>query len=62
MADDADRTGERMQLIESCAVDAIRRAAADIPEGIAGDCIKCEEYSGRLVNSFCARCRDLYGI
>ena len=45
--------------IESAAREAaIRRAAAEIPVGVPGDCDFCGEWSGRLVDGICAPCRD----
>lgn len=58
MPDEIDLAQEREHLATQ---DAIRRAAKDIPPGKAGDCELCGEWSGRLVNGTCARCRDKYG-
>ena len=40
----------------------IAEAAAKIPPGEPGDCDLCGEWSGRLVNGACARCRDKYKL
>ena len=32
--------------------------AKDVPKGVAGECIECEEESTRLINGECARCRE----
>lgn len=40
----------------------IRKAAADIPVGEPGECIRCGEESKRLVEATCARCRDKFKL
>lgn len=59
MADDADRTQDRLE----------REAAAllpplgyEIPPGVPGECDLCGEWSGRLVGGVCAPCRDRHGL
>ena len=47
--------------IESVVDDHVKEAmrkAAEIPKGTAGECSSCGEWSGRLVDRECARCRD----
>lgn len=62
MADVIDQGSEREQLDTANAVDAVRRAAAAIPAGSAGDCDLCGEHSMRLVQGACAPCRDKYKL
>lgn len=54
MADDADIVVAR-SLEADVAVHSFRY---DIPEGEAGECEECEEYSPRLIGGRCAFCRD----
>jgi len=54
MADDVDIVGER-NLKDDAQIHAIRY---DIPKGIAGICMSCEEPSLRLIGNKCAPCRD----
>lgn len=58
MADEADMADAAITKRLEMAVEAARMRAAAIPEGVAGDCHGCGEYSVRLVNDNCARCRD----
>jgi hypothetical protein len=62
MTDEIDRGCEREQLDRDHALEAVRTAAANIPDGNAGDCDTCGEWSGRLVQGCCAPCRDKYGL
>lgn len=43
-------------------IEAIRKAAAEIPVGEPGECERCGEHVLRLVNNTCARCRDKYKL
>lgn len=56
--DDANISGPKMEIIDGAAIDEVRRKAAAIPAGRPGDCDLCGEFSQRLVNGVCARCRD----
>ena len=50
--------------IESVIDDHVRlamRKALEIQPGNPGECCACGEHSMRLVNGYCARCRDRYG-
>lgn len=62
MADEADKTGERMEIQEAADVAEIRRKAAAIPKGEAGFCDRCGEHSWRLVGGNCAPCRDKWKL
>lgn len=62
MADEADAASERMAIHEAAGIAAIRRKVAEIPKGEPGDCKLCGEWSGRLVDGACARCRDKYKL
>lgn len=53
-----DRTAEFVGDREA----AIRHQAEAIPAGTPGDCDYCGEWSGRLVEGACARCRDKYRL
>jgi hypothetical protein len=55
IADQADIVIEG-SILDECA--AISRQVRCMPIGEAGICEECEEYSGRLVNGLCSRCRD----
>ena len=60
MADEADISQARMEQEE--AMRERNRKPYDIPEGVAGDCELCGEWSGRLVGGVCAPCRDKHGL
>ena len=38
----------------------LNRTPYHLPEGVAGDCDLCGEWSGRLIDGACAPCRDKY--
>jgi hypothetical protein len=60
--DEADRATYFIEsVIDDHVKDAMRRVA-QIPEGVAGECSICGEWSGRLVNDACSPCRDKFGI
>ncbi len=59
MSDDADNADERIEAQRAAGIEAARAAAAQIPEGYAGECDRCGIESKRLVGGYCARCRDL---
>ena len=58
--DDADRAGDHIQNRLDACISHARREAEKIPAGLPGQCDYCGEWSGRLVNSACAPCRDRY--
>ncbi len=62
MADEIDVSTERIQHETDCAVDNIRKAAAELPPGKPGDCELCGEWSGRLIRGVCAPCRDRFKL
>lgn len=68
MADDVDVTNERMIKESDMFVADIRRQAAAIPQGQAGECGLCGETFARLVYIdsveayCCCRCRDKRGL
>lgn len=61
-ADTLDRAYEATALFEEESIRTLRQAAAKMPVGEPGECIRCEEYSMRLVNRCCARCRDKFKL
>ena len=62
MPDELDKTQDRMEFLEQKDIDAVRRKAASIPAGEAGECELCGEYFARIVRGACARCRDRNGL
>ncbi len=62
MADDADRTGDRLEL-EDALRDRLRgETPYQVPEGKPGDCDLCNEWCGRLVGGACPPCRDKFRL
>lgn len=71
MADEVDKTSERMDNELSLTVADLCRRAAEIPAGRAGDCYYCGEHFPRVVEvrcpvigamvEACGRCRDRRG-
>jgi hypothetical protein len=60
--DDADRATYFIEsVIDDHVKDAMRRAA-QIPEGVAGECEICGEHFARLVDGCCGFCRDEFGM
>jgi hypothetical protein len=57
--DEIDLAQEREEIATR---DAIRRNSKEMAPGKPGDCDMCGEWTGRLVNGTCARCRDKYGL
>lgn len=55
--DSFDIASERAQLATDAAVSRIR-AKAQIDPGKPGVCEYCDVWSSRLINCYCARCRD----
>ena len=62
MADEADKTADRMEFEEAANIAEIRRKAAEIPKGKPGECERCGEPSWRLVGGACAPCRDKFKL
>ena len=58
MADPADEAAVVNDRHQLKAEERVRKAAARIPVGEAGECDLCGEYFARTVNGICARCRD----
>lgn len=59
MADICDNAGDLIERTEERNVASIRKAAADITVGYAGECVSCGLESKRLVNDMFAPCRDM---
>jgi hypothetical protein len=59
MADEIDVASNTEQLLRDIYIKAARR---DLVPGIAGECHRCGEYSGRLVGNTCAPCRDKFKL
>jgi hypothetical protein len=57
-----DRANELSEAERSYAEAETRRKAELIPVGNAGECGRCGEWSGRLVNGVCAPCRDEFRL
>jgi hypothetical protein len=57
--DEIDRADQE---IERSLQEAIRLARKDLPAGTPGDCDLCGEWTGRLINGYCAPCRELYKL
>lgn len=62
MADEADKTSERMEVQKAADIAETRRKAAEIPKGKPGECERCGEPSRRLVGGVCAPCRDKFKL
>lgn len=62
MADEVDKTVDRMEAEQSANEAEIRRKAAAIPKGEQGYCELCGEFSWRLVLGNCAPCRDKHKL
>ena len=60
MADEADRAAPRIEAYVTDALGVAARAVAAMPKGEPGECSGCGELSGRLVDGYCAPCRDRY--
>jgi hypothetical protein len=59
MADEIDRANDYAEKMREAALAANR---PEIPEGSPGECDWCGEYTPRLVNNACAKCRDDIGL
>jgi len=62
MPDEIDNQLELDAILDKTRLDEVKRRAAAIPEGYAGDCEYCGHYSKRLVGQACAPCRDRYKL
>ena len=62
MADEADKTADRMEFEEAANIAEIRRKAAEIPKGKPGECERCGEDMPRLINGVCAPCHDRHKL
>ena len=62
MADEADKTADRMEVEEAANIAEIRRKANEIPKGVPGICDLCGEDMPRLINGVCAPCRDRHKL
>lgn len=58
MTDIIDIANEYAAIETESSLAMVRRAAAAIPAGEPGECEECGEYSPRLVERLCARCRE----
>lgn len=54
MADEADISQVRTEILEASEIAAVRERAAAIPAGAPGECDLCGEWGGRLVRGVCA--------
>jgi hypothetical protein len=61
VSDIIDQTDEREAFIIAAAV-ARARHAAQLAPGAPGECTMCGDWSGRLVKTVCARCRDRHNL
>ena len=60
MSDEADRGDQRIEEAVSDGISEASRAVAAMPKGEPGECSGCGEMRGRLVDGYCAPCRDRY--
>lgn len=60
VSDEADMAAPRIEEAVSDGISEASRAVAAMPIGNPGECSGCGEMSGRLVNGYCAPCRDRY--
>ena len=61
MADEADKTSDRMEAQEAADIAEICRKAA-ASNGVPGICDLCGEDMPRLINGVCAPCRDRHKL
>jgi len=62
MMDSVDIAQQREEENRQDALEAVQRAAYQIPDGVPGDCDLCGFWSGRLIAGICAPCRDKYRL
>ena len=60
VADEADMAEQRIENAINDGISEASRAVAAMPVGEPGDCDGCGEWAGRLVDGYCAPCRDRY--
>ncbi len=60
VADEADMAEQRIEEAVSDGINEASRAVEAMPVGYPGECSGCGEMSGRLVDGYCAPCRDRY--
>lgn len=58
--DEADKAEQRIEEAVSDGINEASRAVAAMPVGEPGECSGCGNESLRLVNGYCAPCRDRY--
>ena len=61
-SDPIDRADYFIESVVDDHVKEAMRLAAEIPEGIAGECDICGEHFLRLVDGCCRFCRDEFGM
>jgi len=61
MSDEIDAAQDRT-LEDTARAVAAARGRAEMPKGEPGECVRCGEWSGRLVRGVCAPCRDKYNL
>jgi hypothetical protein len=57
--DEIDRADQE---IERSLQESIRLSRKELPPGKPGDCDLCGEWTGRLINGYCAPCRDHFKL
>ncbi len=62
MADDVDRTADRLDKEEAMRDRARPALPYEPPPGVSGDCDLCGEWCGRLIGGACPPCRDRHGL
>lgn len=62
MADEADKTADRMEVQEAANIAEIYRKAAAHALGLSDICELCGEDMPRLINGVCAPCRDRHKL
>jgi hypothetical protein len=60
--DDADRAQLDAEALENAIAKRRAKSPYKMPEGVPGECDFCGEMSKRLINNFCAPCRDRYRL
>jgi hypothetical protein len=61
-ADPIDRADYFIESVVDDHVKEAMRRAAEVPEGVAGECSICGEHFLRLVDGCCGFCRDEFGM
>ncbi len=60
--DEGDIANDDLERAYEKGIRRIRQAAAAMPVGEPGECVRCGEESLRLVNLVCAPCRDKFKL